>query len=144
MWKCVSCGSENEDSIFTCKCVLPTNEKPTAPKEQQTMKEVLQKAKSEVFGDSPIGYRSTYRTARTIAQIVSFIGWFTIASGIFVSYITYDKIKGTTNITILSVAIGVFSGLILVMIGQMTRATVDTADNTGEMLDIMKNKNRQT
>ncbi|MCG6536999.1 MAG: hypothetical protein L7F78_20410, partial [Syntrophales bacterium LBB04] len=36
---------------------------------------------------------------------------------------------------------GVISGLLLVMSGQMTRAIVDTADNTGHMLAIMKKKN---
>jgi hypothetical protein len=35
---------------------------------------------------------------------------------------------------------GVISGLLLVMAGQMTRATVDTADNTGHMLAIMKKR----
>ncbi len=35
---------------------------------------------------------------------------------------------------------GFISGLLLVIAGQLTRATVDNADNTGQMLKLMKSK----
>lgn len=91
-------------------------------------------------------YKSTYGTARFISLVVSFLGWLVVIAGIvgiFVGLETGSKmLRGDASILAILPGIGVIlSGLFLVIAGQITRATVDNADHTGEMLQIMKNKN---
>lgn len=50
---------------------------------------------------------------------------------------------GALNFAVFMPAIGaVAGGLVLVMSGQVTRATVDTADNTGRMLHLLQRSQR--
>ncbi len=96
--------------------------------------------KSETFTD----YTTTYGTARMIAQFVSFVGWVVVAISGIILFVSLAKSSGSNgNIALMGIfpsCGGIISGLLLVMAGQMTRATVDTADNTGHMLVIMKSK----
>lgn len=89
---------------------------------------------NEVVINKPVktGYTSSYDTTRAISLIISFIGWFMIVISIVVCVFT--------SFVLLLPAIGVIvSGLLLVMGGQLTRAMIDTADHTGEMIVLMKN-----
>ena len=89
-------------------------------------------------------YATTYSTARTIAQFVSFVGWAVVAISLLIFLISIvvslDSHRSFALMGLFPSIAGVISGLLLVMAGQMTRATVDTADNTGHMLAIMKTR----
>lgn len=94
-------------------------------------------------GETFTGYTTTYGTARMIAQCISFIGWIIVIIGcliLIVSLIQSTKDHSFALMGLIPAFAAIISGLLLVMIGQMTRAMIDTADNTGQMLVILKNK----
>jgi hypothetical protein len=140
MWKCKKCGEENEDSFDSCWSCAVSEDGSVAvnPKESRYIKEDAAK------GETPTGYTSTYGTARGIAQFVSFVGWIVVGiSGLVLIVILAKSTESRGNFALMGLLPalgGVISGLLLVMAGQLTRATVDTADNTGQMLSVMKRR----
>ncbi|MGH8583064.1 MAG: hypothetical protein ACREWG_09825 [Gammaproteobacteria bacterium] len=90
-------------------------------------------------------YSSTYGTARKVAGFVSFIGWILVGIGILGLGSLVQEAGGIKQLFsdigaiagILSLLVSV-AGLLLVALGQVVRATVDNADNTGQMLAIIK------
>jgi predicted RNA-binding Zn-ribbon protein involved in translation (DUF1610 family) len=79
---------------------------------------------------------STYKTARSIAQFISFIGWAGVLLG---GGLTFVGIVSLVGFFLVPTGIGLIIGsLLLVGTGQMTRATVDTADYSAQMLAIMR------
>jgi general secretion pathway protein A len=95
-------------------------------------------------GNSPLDYTSTSGTSRMIASLVSFLGWVIVAiSALILLLSLVGSLKENSGLALMGLfpsLAGIISGLLLVMSGQLTRALVDTADNTGQMLAIMKNK----
>jgi hypothetical protein len=88
-----------------------------------------------ISDSSPDVYTSTYHTARTIAQLISVVGWLGVGIGALLLLGAFSGGGGLLVVPALGVALG---GFLLVGLGQLTRAAVDTADYTGEMLAIMK------
>lgn len=84
-----------------------------------------------------VPYTSTYFTARAIATLISAIGWIAVAISALLLIVAISG-GGMTRLFLLPSLGGALSGLLLVGVGQLTRATVDTADNTGEMLAIIR------
>ncbi len=90
-------------------------------------------------------YSSTYSTARSIAAIVSFFGWILVGIGILGVAFLLKEAGGLKQLAsgvggigaIVSLLVSV-AGLLLVASGQVVRGTVDNADNTGEILAIIK------
>ena len=80
---------------------------------------------------------SEYGTAVFIGQFIAVIGWLQIIIGLIVLVIIGAEGTLTTPavIAILIIALG---GLITVAAGQLTRAMADTADNTREILMLLK------
>jgi predicted nucleic acid-binding Zn-ribbon protein len=96
--------------------------------------------KESVNTENSLEYVSTYDATRIFSQFVSGAGWFIIIMGVLIPIIT--AIISFKSITILSLlgifGVGFWSGLFLVMSGQLTRALVDNADNTGKMLSLLR------
>jgi len=90
-----------------------------------------------VSGNNPDPYTFTYHTARKIAQLISVVGWLGVGIGalLLVGAFSGGGAARLFLVPALGVALG---GFLLVGMGQFTRAAVDTADYTGEMLAIMK------
>jgi len=87
-----------------------------------------------------VNYESTYRASRGIAKLISGIGWVILLSGsIAVLRELFVPTFKTDPIVLMGawLAVAVF-GLLIVAAGQITRATVDNTDNTGEILAILK------
>lgn len=90
-------------------------------------------------------YSSTYGVARGVSEIVSLIGWVlvVIGAGLVISLIKesgggdrlFSDMGGVVAVAYLLVSV---AGLLLVTLGQITRATLDTADNTGHVLFLIK------
>ncbi|MGV8059070.1 MAG: hypothetical protein AB2L12_13765 [Smithellaceae bacterium] len=98
--------------------------------------------KDAANGITSAKYTSKYKTARSIARFASAVGFIFSVIGVF-SLILFviSIIKKNEDMSSLTAAfVCLFAGLTLVMAGQMAQATLDTADNTGEMLFILKNK----
>ena len=136
MWKCKKCDEEQQDNFEVCwRCGrTPDGSVPENFEAFQTMKKEADK----------VNYTSTCATSRTIAILVSFVGWIVVGIGIliFIASLTKESsndgrfdLKG-----LLLFQEVVISGLVLVMTGQLTRATIDTADNTCQMLSIMRGR----
>lgn len=138
MWKCKKCGEESGDTFDSCwSCGTSLDGTQSVDiKEFKSIKEDV--VKRDNFTD----YTTKYSTARMISQFVSFVGWVVVSMSviIFLVYMAKGSRNSFAMIGLFPSLGGVISGLLLVMAGQMTRATVDTADNTGHMLDIMKKR----
>ncbi|MGH9890580.1 MAG: hypothetical protein ACREA0_01055 [bacterium] len=93
-------------------------------------------------------YISTYKTARLLANLVSFIGWVLVIGGSIGAYenildLPGGKLTGNDYMTLLLLGASLFVtvwGVLLVTFGQFVRATFDTADFSGEMLVLMKSR----
>lgn len=87
-------------------------------------------------------YISTYETTRAFAKFISFLGWALASISIIAfMFILGDSITSTRGYNIVGLSASLFgfiNGLLLVMSGQFTRATIDTADNTGQILFLIK------
>ena len=86
---------------------------------------------------------SEYGTARFISQVVSGIGWAVVIMGVITGLIGMSD--GFRSVAVLLVivlpGIGIaVSGLFLVVAGEITRATVDNADHTREILSVIRKK----
>ncbi|MEN6420521.1 MAG: hypothetical protein ABFD76_01125 [Smithella sp.] len=143
MWKCKKCGEENEDTFDSCwSC--STDHDGISSTDTKTLKSLKEDVSTSDYSKSE--YTTTYGTARATAQFVSFIGWavfiisLLILAGSLIKSLGPDQ--GFALIGIFPSFAGAVSGLLLVMAGQMTRAIVDTADNTGNMLAITKKRKR--
>ena len=132
MWKCKKCGKENEDSFDSCWSCGVTQDGTESVKEDIAN------------SNSPLDYTSTSGTSRMIASLVSFLGWVIVAISVLILLFSLvGSLKENSGLALMGLfpsLAGIISGLLLVMSGQLTRALVDTAYNTGQMLAIMKNK----
>lgn len=80
-------------------------------------------------------YNSDYGAARGISSFISGVGWFVVIIGIFIA------LAGTGQGSALAILPGIglaVAGIIVVASGQVTRAAVDNADHTREILTILK------
>ena len=91
---------------------------------------------------SAASYTSTYHTAHTIAQVVSFVGWFAvIVSGIgfIATLLLPGQIRGGALLFSLLPSLGgIVIGIFIIGTGQLMRVGVDTADHTGEILALLR------
>ena len=88
---------------------------------------------------------SNYEVAQKIATIMSFIGWTIVVIGVMVALVGSAGMsqnpyaRGGSAIIGLLPGIGMsISGFFLVAGAQVTRAMVDNADNTREILNLMR------
>jgi len=91
-------------------------------------------------------YRSKYETARKVSMFISFIGWVVFVGGIIAAFSgmasgLQSRYGGGVSILAFLPGLGIaVYGLFLVAAGQVTRATVDNADHTREILGLMRDK----
>ena len=139
MWIC-KCGKKNVDSEDSCWSCGIGRTAAELTKDKQLQPRVEEPEGHETETD----YTSAYNSTRLIAQFVSFVGWVLVIIGtlgfvliLAMGFLSY-RVPDLTEL--LSCLAGVMGGLFLVLVGQLTRATADTADNTGEMLSMMKKR----
>ena len=79
-----------------------------------------------------------YKTTIVVSKFVSFMGWIVCAVAILLVIVSLSS-AGRFGLLAIAPAIGVFiGGLILVMAGQATRATVENTNYSRQMLELMK------
>jgi len=95
---------------------------------------------------SAANYQSQYGAARTVSMFISFLGWAVFAGGIIAAIAGFagmgsgGRYGGGVSLLALLPGLGMaVAGLFLVAAGQVTRATVDSADHTREILNFIKN-----
>ena len=88
-----------------------------------------------------VKYESSFRTSRKVAEGVSSFGWIIVAISILIMMISIvsalSEDRSFDLLAIFPAFGGVVTGILLVMNGQLTRASIDTADNTGKSLIIL-------
>jgi len=84
---------------------------------------------------SSIGLGATYKISRAIAKTVSIIGWILVVLSIYGLFHL-----GLTMMSLYLIVGGFVSGILLVISGQFTGVIIDTADNTSQILALMKSK----
>jgi len=80
-------------------------------------------------------HTSSYKISRKMAKAVSIIGWVVVALSLYGLFHL-----GLTMLSLYLIVGGFGSGILLVSAGQFTRAIIDTADNTSQILELMKSK----
>jgi len=91
-------------------------------------------------------YQSDYGVARKVSIFISFLGWVVFAVGVLAAFAGLvgelrSPYGNNISIGILLSGIGIaVSGLFLIAAGQVTRATVDNADHTREILRFLRAK----
>ena len=82
---------------------------------------------------------STYKTTRFISTAISLVGWVIIVFSILCILVSLLSRQLEYGFLTIPFSLGfAILGLLLVIQGQLTRATVDNADSNAEMLVIMK------
>jgi len=88
-------------------------------------------------------YQSQYGAARTVSMFISFLGWAVFSGGIIAALVgigSGSRYGGGVSLLALLPGLGMaVAGLFLVAAGQVTRATVDSADQTREILNFIRN-----
>jgi uncharacterized membrane protein YvbJ len=81
---------------------------------------------------------SKYKAIRRTTKAISIVGWFIVVLSI------YGLLHlGLTMRSLFLILGGFFSGFILVIAGYVARAATDIADNTGQILALVKRKNTE-
>lgn len=80
----------------------------------------------------------SYGTARDIARVISFAGWLFVGLCAVAAVITVINGPGAIAMLFIPIIIGAIGGFLMVAAGQVLRATVDNADNTGQILALIK------
>ena len=158
---CKYCGCElvaNEESEQICyKCKIDPSNRTKANDVQVKVgaekRSDVAMRKSENENSTPlVDYKldSNYKTAKNMSQIISFIGWILLIAGIVISIVGLNiginlgvgARGGASSNIILSIInmlpglVTAISGLFIITAGQLTRATLDNADYTREILNI--------
>jgi len=78
---------------------------------------------------------SSYSGARAVAALIGFLGWAGIVLSVFGGTVTFQRVGLMPALTMaLPVA---FAGLLLIAVGQIVMAQLDTAENTGAMVRML-------
>lgn len=84
---------------------------------------------------------SNYSTGRAVASFISGCGWFIVFVGVILTLVLSNS---TYNFNFLAILPGIsmaIVGLFMVATGQVTKATVDNADHTREIMLYLKERN---
>ena len=79
--------------------------------------------------------KSHYNAALSISRFISFIGWIMVCVGVFMVFIGMGNIIG-----VFPGFMSAISGIILVAMAELTRAVIDNADSTRQILHFLKQK----
>ena len=86
-------------------------------------------------GEAPRAYRSHYRSARFVARLMSGLGWLLLCVVLSAALIAFkDSGKPMTLLAGAGLALGC---LLLVALGQLIRATLDSADHSRQIRDLL-------
>lgn len=85
-------------------------------------------------------YASSYGTAKLVAEFVSVIGWMIVMISAVMVVAAFTHSKDVALISLAPGASGLLIGLVTVATGQITRASVDHADHSGEILWLLKQR----
>jgi hypothetical protein len=133
MWECKKCGENIEDEYNFCRNCGYEREGKTMSSDQDFAKH------REHITKNP----DVYVSGRIIASMVFFLGWISLVISIVFTLATFLALQshgGFNIIEILPGLYGAFSGLLLILFGQFTMATIDNANSTKMILHFLKHR----
>jgi len=138
--KCPRCNTINDLSAsfcIWCGANISDIARSEYPEEETTIKNA-----DTSFASTAPSYVSRYKTAIFVSQVVAFFGWVLVIIGLLFAVVELfsNSSRGVSLIAMLPGLGAAVSGLFLVMGGQITRATVDNADHTRELLNRLTDK----
>ena len=82
----------------------------------------------------------SFQTAKNLLSILMYVGWAFVALCVIAGFVAMSE----TNVLLALIGAGLLSvvGFLIVGIAQMGLAQIATAENTGQMLDIMRKKDQ--
>ena len=84
-----------------------------------------------------VNYKTDYGVARGVCSLVSFLGWLLVFGGVIVALTAIGGSSRYGSVSLIAMLPGLgtaVSGFMMIMGSQVTRATVDNADHTREIL----------
>ena len=84
---------------------------------------------------------TNYRTARVVSGFFQLLGFSLVAIGILVVVQLFNEPPTddmTLGFTVIFAGGAIISGLLIVMAAQLVKATVETADNTWETIQVLR------
>ena len=84
---------------------------------------------------------TNYRTARVVSGFFQLLGFSLVAIGILVMVLLFNEPptdEMTLGFTVILAGGAIISGLLIVMAAQLVKATVETADNTWETIQVLR------
>ena len=145
MWKCKNCKEDNENSFDICwSC--GADKKGSLNKDFDTNEAVQNSSYTEEYDNK----FQDYDVAWTFANLCSVVGWIALIAGILFAFIGISQINNVVygnsflvKLTAMLPGLGIAtSGLVMIVIGQISRATIDAATNSKEILEIMEAKSK--
>lgn len=140
--KCPSCGYLNVPGAFRCRSCGTDVE--FVAVEQYSDSDFKDLDVDKFKNRSNNLYESEYKAARAISSFLSFVGWLLFLFGIVVALKGMSvswQVPEFSTMTMAIPGIGLsMGGLISVAAAQVTRATVDNADHTREILILLKER----
>ena len=104
---------------------------------EEVEEQTLQNNSSE---QKTLSYQSNYNTARTMSDILSVIGWIMVVVGVLGALILASQGHSFNVLAMLPGLAIAISGLFMVVAAQVTKATVDNADQTREIMNLLRKK----
>jgi hypothetical protein len=83
----------------------------------------------------------SFQTAKNLLSILMYVGWAFVMLCVIAGFVA---MSGETNVLLALIGAGLLSvvGFLIIGIAQMGLAQIATAENTGQMLDIMRKKDQ--
>ncbi len=149
MWHCKHCKEDNEESFDSCwNCQQERGDAPSVPgaPAKSTSRHTSSPSQAHRSHSSPINrYRDAYRVGTLVVgfgSLLKGIGWalggIALISGLAVSRQgdseNWKMIFGGVILAVILWAIFFFFGVLLTAIGEILRATLDTAVHTSPLL----------
>lgn len=149
----IFCSAKIEDGGWTCVCGTKNDLEANRCKGCGRSKDfvfkniTIDEKESVLISENKVtmAQQSAYGTARFVSFFISFLGWVAFVVGIIAAFASMGslQLKYGAGVSVLALLPGLgisISGLFLVAAGQVTRATVDNADNTRQILDLLRGK----
>lgn len=148
--QCPSCGKINVQGAIQCRdCGVDIKDARVAlyndyqfNKSRDTMETERTVADMQRQGEeseSQTILSTKYGMARTIAGGTEFVGWLVVIAGAIATMMSFgDANRYFSLMTLQPSLTALISGLFMIMGAQVTKATVDNADQTRELLNIAR------
>ncbi|WP_417315913.1 hypothetical protein [Cycloclasticus pugetii] len=133
--QCRDCGADIKDARVALYNDYQFNKSRDTMETERTVADMQRQEESE----SQTISSTKYGMARSIAGGAEFVGWLVVIAGAITTMMSFGNANRFFSLMTLLPSLGTLvSGLFMIMGAQVTKATVDNADHTRELLNIAR------